>query len=288
LSSDIRGGGIALVLLGLAVAAPAAAQPVREDDPAALVHDDIGSRFLPRADFSFGWASLIAADRRFDWQATVGFDLDVIDYGRGRLRFHGDYEAILGRERRRYDLNQGNYGFEVSGSVETPAVELVAFSQHVSRHVVDRENVPAISWNTFGGRVRGSWTPRRGLSHDRPDAVPGDAAIDGEFEIARAMQQAYVDYAWISRARVSLSRPLSDAFAVIGTAAGEVIGVKRGLARNERVCGGRVEGGVRIRGGAAALEAVVGYERRIDAFPTDRFRVRWFTVGARVVTLGGR
>ncbi len=287
MSSDPRAVRIALALLGLLLAAPAWGQPAGED-PVVPTGRDMRALFLPRADFSFAWASLIATDRRFDWQAAVGFDLDVVDYGRGRLRFHGDYEAILGRERRRYDLNQGNYGFEVSGSLETPAVEAVAFSQHVSRHVVDRENVPAISWNTFGGRLRSSWTPRRGVSSARPGADSGEPAIDGEIEIARAMQQAYVDYSWISRARVTLSRPMSASFSLVATAAGEVVGVRRGLVRDERVCGGRVEGGVRIRGGAAALEAFVGYERRIDAFPTDRFRVRWFTVGARVVTLGSR
>jgi hypothetical protein len=272
-------------LLCLAFVTPAGAQP-GPSQPGGSSDAAARNAFLSRADFSFGWAGLAAADRRFDWQATVGFDLDVVDYGAGRLRFHGDYEAILGRERRRYDLNQGNYGFEVSGSVATRSIEIVAFSQHVSRHVVDRENVPAISWNTVGGRLYSSWTPARGFASNRPDAAPRDTTIDGEIEIARAMQQAYVDYAWISRARVSMSRPLAPSVAITGTATGEVIGVKRGLVRGERICGGRLEGGLRIRGGAAALEAFVGYERRIDAFPTDRFRVRWFTIGARVVTLG--
>lgn len=229
------------------------------------------SPFLPRADFSFGWASVHTSDQRFDWQARIGFDLDLYDYQSGRLRLRGDYEAVLGRERRRYDLNQGNYAFEVSGSKRFKYAEVAVLSQHVSRHVVDRDNPPAISWNTIGARAQSAWT--RGADH-----------IRGEVELSRAMQQAYVDYTWISRARVQWRRPLNAVVATHASATGEVVGVQHGVVRDQRVCGGRIEGGVQVRGGAATLEVFGGYERRIDAYPTDRFRVRWFTVGARIVT----
>jgi hypothetical protein len=261
----------AVGLLLLASSAPAAAQ----DPPTDVVRDamdgGLASPFLSRADFAFGWAGLMTGDRRFDWQATIGFDLDVYDYSSGRLRLRGDYEAVLGRERRRYDLNQGTYAFEISGSRRFKHAEVAVLSQHVSRHVVDRDNPPAISWNTLGGRVQSTWARR-------------STRVDGEIELSRAMQQAYVDYAWLSRARLSWRRAVTAAITVHATGTGEVIGVKRGVVRDERVCGGRIEGGVAIRGGAATLEIFGGYERRIDAYPTDRFRVRWFTAGARVVT----
>ena len=243
--------------------------------------------FLSRQDFSFGWASLIASDRRFDWQGTIGFDLDLYDYGSGRLRLRGDYEAVLGRERRRYDVNQSNYAFEISGTKRFKRAEVAVLSQHESRHVVDRDNPPSISWNTAGVRVQGVWTPDTGLTGARPPAgAVGERSdrVEGEVEISRAMQQAYVDYSWISRARVSWRRPLTRVVALHSTATGEVIGVKHGIVRNQRVCGGRIEGGVQLRGRAATLEVFGGYERRIDAYPTDRFRVRWFTAGARIVT----
>ena len=67
-------------------------------------------------------------------------------------------------------------------------------------------------------------------------------------------------------------------------ARGEVIGVDEETRGKNRVCGGRVEGGLRLRGEAATLEVFIGYERRIDAFPTDRYRVRWTTIGFRVTT----
>jgi hypothetical protein len=40
-----------------------------------------------------------------------------------------------------------------------------------------------------------------------------------------------------------------------------------------------------VNGRAAAVEFFAGYERRIDAYPTDRFRVRMFTFGFRIVSL---
>jgi hypothetical protein len=153
--------------------------------------------------------------------------------------------------------------------------------------VVDRDNPPSISWNTFGVRAQSVWTADDGLtasgSAETPDPGRSDR-VDGEIEISRAMQQAYVDYSWISRAKVSWWRPLTPVVSLRVRATGEVIGVKGGDVRNERVCGGRIEGGLQFRGRAAILEVFGGYERRIDAYPTDRFRVRWFTAGARVVT----
>jgi hypothetical protein len=243
------------------------------------------SPFLSDAGLSFGWASLMTSDPRFDSQATIGFDLDAFRYRAGRLRFRAAYEAVLGRERRRYDLNQGTYAFEVSGSIDTGPAGLELLSQHVSRHLVDRDNVPSISWNTVGARARTAWTAADGFSA-RPPAGRRGTRVDGEIELMRAMQQAYVDYTWIARARVALAHPVSPRTALIATASGEVYGVMRGRFRDERVCGGRVEGGIRVRGGAARLEAFAGYERRVDAYPTDRFRVRWFTAGLRIVTVG--
>jgi hypothetical protein len=276
-----------VTLFVLALAAPAAAQEPPSGAAATAPDDAPSSPFLARADFSFGFAGLHATDPRFDWHATIGFDLDVYGYSSGRLRFRGDYEAFLGRERRPYDLNQGNYVFEIAGTRRFKRVELGVQSQHVSRHLVDRENPPSISWNTVGVRAQSIWTANTGLagsgSSETADAGRSDR-VDGEIEISRAMQQAYVDYSWISRAKLSWWRPLTSVASVKVRATGEVTGVKHGVVRNERVCGGRIEGSLQLRGRAAILEIFGGYERRIDAYPTDRFRVRWFTAGARVVT----
>jgi hypothetical protein len=236
-----------------------------------------GAWFLPRLDVSFVWASLLTTDRRFDWQGQVDVDFDIADYGFGRAAFTSRYEGILGRERRRYDLNQGNYFFEASGSVRVMGTEAVVLMQHVSRHAVDRENGPAVSWNTIGTRLQRGWggAPRRGWAGTR---------VGGHIEISRPMQQAFVDYRWLSRARATMRRPVSARLAIVVDATGDVVGVNPVTRGRTRVCGGRIEGALRVTGRAAALELFAGYERRIDAYPTDRFRVRWFTAGFRITS----
>jgi hypothetical protein len=281
LSSEPRAFCVAAILLA-ALVAPAAAQVPASSSASSIVPE---RGFLSRADFTFEWAGLLTSDRRFDWQAQIGFDVDIYDDGSGRLRLRGDYEAVLGRERRRYDLNQGTYSFEVSGSRHVGAAEVALLSQHVSRHVVDRDNRPAISWNTVGARVATSWSRGEGFRPRRADRRR-ETHVDGDVEVMHAMQQAYVDYVWISRARLALGHPIAPRVDVLAAATGEVIGTNRAVADRRRVCGARVEGGLRIRGGAAALEVFATYERRIDAYPTDRFRVRWFAAGFRITTLG--
>jgi len=225
--------------------------------------------FLPRADFAFTWGSLLTSDRRFDWLGQLAIDFDIVDYGHGRLRFQTEVEGSLGRERRRYDLNQGTFGFDASLSYRlSSAAEVEAVVQHVSRHVVDRENPPAVSWNAAGVRIRGR----------------SPVGLEGRAELVYATQPAFVDYSWIARAEAGYRHRMSPRLSVFGAALGEVIGTDATLRGKNRVCGGRVEAGLRVAGEAAALELFVGYERRVDAFPTDRYRVRWITAGFRVLS----
>jgi hypothetical protein len=271
-----RPAGWIVTLLGVLIscATPSFAQSTPASAPPAAAD---GASFLPRVDFGFSFASLITDDRRFNWQGQVEFDFDIVDYGSGRLNFTTRYEGILGRERRRYDLNQGHYFFEVSASKRAKGTEVVLFSQHVSRHEVDRENEPAISWNTYGVRAQRGWggAPKPGWAGTR---------VDGEIEISRTMQLAFVDYRWLSRASTTMTRLVSPKLAFVVRATGDVAGVNPETRGRTRVCGGRLEGALRVAGKAATLELFAGYERRIDAYPTDRFRVRWFTAGFRVTS----
>ncbi len=253
-------------LAQLAVAACASATLAR---PAAAQ----SAEWLARVDYTLLWSGIAAADPRFTWQGRVALDADLVDYGSGRLTFGADYEAFLGGERRRYDLNQGTYRFEMTASRRTPGVEVAGLFQHVSRHLVDRENPPAVSWNTLGVRV--------GARLDR-----GRTTVRGRLDLARAMQQAYVDYAWTSDAAVSVRHalPAHRRVSLLAGATGAVVGVRRAQYGRPRVCGGRIEGGLRIDGARAAVEIFVGYERRLDAFPTDRFRVRMWTIGFRLAS----
>jgi hypothetical protein len=252
------------VLVTLGTASMASAQP-------AAAAGAAGVTFLPRADFTFIWNGLVTSDTRFDWQGQLHYDVDITDYGRGRVRFLGGYEATLGRERHRYDLNQGTFLFEASASERTRIGELAGVIAHVSRHLVDREHQPAISWNQIGGRLRGTPTF-------------GKVRTEAQVQLAFAMQQAFVDYRWTSDVEVRFFRPLTPRLEIGSRAAGVLIGVNRQIANRDRQCGARVDVTFRVNGERGALEVFAGYERRIDAFATDRHRTRYFTLGFRLTT----
>jgi hypothetical protein len=263
----LRSSRLAFRIASIAFVAALLARPSNAQE----APDNGGAVFLPRAAFAFAWGSLITDDRRFDWQGRIAADFDIVTVDAWRVSFRAEYEAMLGRERRRYDLNQGNYFFDAALGRRAGGAEVQAIIQHVSRHVVDRENVPAISWNLIGARVRSSLT------------WGGDRRVEGEIEAGRFMQPAFIDYVWATRAQAAVHEPLTDRLSLVGRANAELIGVHRDIYDRPRVCGGRVELALRVRGHAASVEVFAGYERRVDAFPTDRFRVRWFTVGFRVV-----
>jgi hypothetical protein len=91
-----------------------------------------------------------------------------------------------------------------------------------------------------------------------------------------------VDYQLTSRLRLTYDHPVGDRSTLFLAGNGELL--KGDADDRQKGSGGRVEAGVRLRGEAAAIELLVSYERRLDAFPTTRGRVRWVTVGFRVVS----
>jgi hypothetical protein len=229
---------------------------------------------LTRADFYLLWARTAADDPRFDHQGRFNLDADVADFGSGRLMLEVDYEAFLGGERRTYDLNQGNYRFDLDITGRTKAAEIGLFYSHSSRHLVDRENPDALSWNVLGGRVRREWEFSDG------------ASVQARFDIGKAMWQAFVDYEWISHARATLRHPLAPHknVSLLLEGAGVLIWTDPSRYGRARACGARVEGGVRFDGSRAALEIITAYERRIDGYPFDLSKVRMWSLGVRVRT----
>lgn len=225
-----------------------------------------GVRLLPRADVEFSWLRVHTPDRRFYWLADIGFDLDAIDYATGRVRLRGRHEAVVGRERRRYDPNQANYAFDVAISRRVGLVEFSAVAQHASRHVLDREFPVAISWNAVGGRA--GYASSGGF----------DAAVD----VLRVWDRDFVDYTWTARVAVGYARPVGPRARWFAAGAGDFV---RGVAADRsKGSGVRLEGGVRLPGAAASLELFGRYERRLDAYPAERGRVRFSGIGFRVAT----
>lgn len=225
-----------------------------------------GLRVLSRAELQFSWLRAPTADRRFHWLADVAYDLDVLDYGEGRVRLRGSHEAVIGRERRRFDPNQANYAFELAASRRLGAWEIAGAAHHASRHLLDREFPVAISWNAIGGWV--AWDEGRGLR------VEGD--------LFRVWDRDFVDYTWTSRVHVEVDRPLASRTTGFARGTGHFV---RGTApEREKGSGIRLEAGVGFKGDAASLELFARHERRLDAFPSERGRARLSGVGFRLVT----
>lgn len=199
-------------------------------------------------------------------------DVDALDYRAGRLTIVGDYEGVLGAERHQLDLNHGNYMFEGGLSYRLRSVEFAGVFHHESRHLADRANDESISWNSVG--LRALHTFRAGTN-----------TISTAVDAAGVRGQHYVDYTWATNVRLSLMHPLARRAGIFATGTGGLKGVDPARAgRTQHLCGGRVEGGLRLQGESGAVEIFAGYERRIDAFPLDRGRTRWFTIGFRLTS----
>jgi hypothetical protein len=227
--------------------------------------------FLTRTDFSFLWAHFFTPDPRFAWNAVLGVDLDLVDYGAGRIRFAAEYEGVLGSERRLFDLNHENFMLEGGGSYRLGSTEVSGFFHHVSRHLTDRANASVSAWNVADARAT-----RRFKA--------GTSTIEGTLAAGRVLQRNFVDYTWTSELRLAIWRPVTPAASLFARGVGRLVGVDRARLDRDRQCGARVEFGLRLNGVAGAAEIVAGYERRIDGFPTDRYRVRAFTIGFRLTS----
>jgi len=96
-------------------------------------------------------------------------------------------------------------------------------------------------------------------------------------------QHSYVDYTWVGRAEASVDVPIDPRVNTFARASGRLFGVDPLLAKRDRQLGAAIEAGVRIRGGAGAIELFAGFERRVDADPLDRQPQRWALAGFRLV-----
>lgn len=252
---------LAPALLLLMAARPAAAQSVRPPAPG----------FLAAYRFHLNAASIATDDQRFVWDADLGGDVDLIDYGAGRLNFLANYEVVLGDEFRAFDPNQQNYTLDVSSSLRAGGGEIAAVFHHVSRHFSDRPKRFAIDWNSLGVRV----------AHT---AAEGRAHVDTHARYERIVKRSFVDYAWEAGVGAAVRYAIASRLAVIGSGEIAWLGIDRDLSARDRQRAGRAEGGVRIMGRGGALELFVAVERRVDAHPLDRETRTWALVGFRLLS----
>jgi hypothetical protein len=253
---------LAAVALLLAAASASAQSTPSTADPTV--------EFLPRSAFHMTAEHVSGSDDRFVWDTNFGGDIDFLDYGAGRVTFAGNYQAILGREFRDFDPNQGNYTLEGSTSLRVHGVEAAAVFHHISRHLSDRPKRFAIDWNMLGGRV------------EKAGSV-GTTRMEARVDLRKVTLASYVDYSWeleggvrtVYRADRPVA-PLSDVrLRLLGTDGSQNRGTQTGF---------RAEGGVHVKGRGAAVELFAAVERRIDPFPLEFGADTWAGVGFRLLS----
>lgn len=262
----------AVVGLGLTalLVAPASAQtvPPHDRDPAPV------NGFLTRFNYHFAIATLSGDDPLVQWDADFGGDVDVVDFGRGRVNARFNYEGVLGEELQPFDPVFANYTIALAGTVRAGSVELAGVFEHVSRHLSDRRKVFGIAWNGLGAEVsdRRRW---------------GGWDVEGRARLLAVVAASYVDYDAEAGVDLAARYQFRPRFAWL------VRGHARYLALDARVFGrddetaGLVEVGLRVLGERAALEIVAGGERRLDVDPIRLAPGSWVFLGLRLVNRPG-
>ncbi len=224
--------------------------------------------FLSRSAFHLGAEHLSHDDPRYIWDANLGGDIDLVDYGFGRVTFYANYQVILGDELRAFDPNQGNYVLGGRGSARLPGVEAAMVFHHESRHLSDRAKEPAVDWNMFGARF------------SKVLRVKG-ALLEGHVDAVGVVQQSFVDYQWEIDGGLRSQYPVRSRLAIIVDGRVRHLGVDGSRNRGDQN-GARGEAGIRLEGGAAAVELFVAAERRIDPYPLELGTVNWVSLGFRL------
>jgi hypothetical protein len=227
-------------------------------------------QFFPRYDFHLGAEHLSQSDPRFVWDTNFGGEMDFVDYGRGRATFAGNYEAVLGREFRSFDPNQGNYLLDTSLSARAHGYEFAALLHHTSRHLSDRFKRIPVAWNMLGVTV----------GHD---IHQGRLTVRSRAEMLGAIRKSNVDYNWESNAGADARFDLRRHISIISGGNARFVGVDGTGGRGTQK-GGRLEGGLRFEGERGAIELVLAAERRIDAYPLDVSSLSWVSAGFRFVS----
>ena len=228
--------------------------------------------FLTHYNFHLNALRLVSRDEEFVWDTDFGGDLDLVDLRHFRANLLFNFEGIIGEQLRAIDPNQGNYTLDASVWWRTgvPNSELGVTFHHVSRHLSDREKEFAIAWNMLGFQYT---TSLRIRSWD----------VDIGYRVLKTVQRAFVDYTAEIGASIQTRRTVHPrASLILGTEL-TLVGVDQTERGRDHQFGGRVEIGLRFRGGDGAGELFVARERRIDAEPFDLAPTTFTMLGFRLL-----
>lgn len=257
------------VLLLAACVQPAAAQTPATQTPAASPSGG-GVAFLPRAALRLTAEHISSRDARFVWDANFGGDVDLVDYGRGRVAFEANYQTVLGEELHAFDPNQGNYILALSASRRLPHLEAALVFHHESRHLSDRPKQVPVDWNMVGGRVQ-------------VELAGSERQLTTRADVRKVVQRSFVDYQWEVDAEVRGQQRMVAGLRLIGGA-----GVRRlwvdGSGHRGNQLGARGEGGVRFEGRGGAAELFIAMERRIDPTALEFATATWLMAGFRLLS----
>jgi hypothetical protein len=256
--------------LALALVLGAFVPAVHAQDAPAASPPESAVRWLTGYRFHLTAAAIGSDDPRFDWRARFGGDVDLVDYGAGRLNMLADYMVVVGSEHRTVDPNQGVYHLALSTSWRPGPLEVRAVFDHVSRHLSDRDNPDAVAWNEAGAAA----TLRRA-------AGPVTATV--KLYGAKVVQSAFVDYTWQFDAGVEATYTISPAVSLIGRGNLAPTLMDAAIAGRNAETAGRIEAGVRLRGSRAAVEFFAAWERVLDPYPVERQVRSWGLVGFRLI-----
>jgi hypothetical protein len=226
-------------------------------------------QFLPRFDFQISLAGVSSADPRFKWDGRINGDFDVVDYVKGRTSIFAQYEVVAGNQLRPFDPNQGNYTFEGSSSLRVRGTEIAGVFHHVSRHLSDRSNLQSISYNGLGPRAM------RHFDFNK-------TSLDVRGDIEKVSRHEFLDYSWTAGLHLLARKPIGPRTSVFASGDLETYGVDHSVAGRGEQNGGRLEGGLRLKGGQGSVEFFGGWEQVVDAYPLDRGPMRWAFVGFRL------
>ena len=250
-------------------AVPLVAQTSGGARPAGLSKATVG--FLTAYRFHLnGIRTTNNGDNSFAWDTDIGADIDVFDLNIVRGNVFTSFESIVGDERRAVDPNQNNYIIDLSVFVRLPRGELGTTFHHVSRHLSDRQNPESVAWNMVG------------VSYSDQIRIGGFEIGLGS-RVLRVVERSGADYETEYTGSIRLMRAVHDRVAIIVDVDGTAVSVDPDIYGRRRQYGGRLEGGLRFRGGVGATEVFIGRERRIDADPFDRRPIRWMQLGFRFV-----
>ena len=230
----------------------------------------------PRVEFFSAFQMRLGAlrfgvsDEQFAWEGRFAGDVDLVDFGSGRLNFAAEYDVVLGTERRAFDPTQGYYVLDLRLTRRFQNQEVGAVFHHVSRHLSDRSKPQAVDWNLVGAEYR-----RR--------SVFGAVRVEGLLHAGGMVKTLFVDYAWQTGGRLRVEREANRRATLIAQGSVDVLGVDESVAGRRRQVAAYGEGGVRLAGRAAAVELFAAVERRVDPDPLLRGTRAWPLFGFRFV-----